>query len=114
LIRDAGPKLAVHWAKRWVVFPFGGSTMPSSIDGVNITSASDPRCPVGSFFTITNTNVRAVIATVTKTFHRAGTPPSSISDTLPLAPGQSQGLGCDNDGLGQTTTFDLTGVQVLP
>ena len=88
--------------------------MPSSMDGVNITSASDPRCQSGSLFTITNTNTGvAVIATVTESFHRAGTPPSSISETITLVPGGSQILGCDNDGLGQTTTFNLVGVQII-
>jgi hypothetical protein len=80
-----------------------------SLDGVAIVCAFDPRCPAGLFCMITNHNVdHGVVVTVRQSFQ----PPSPpVTSTVILAAGGSQGLGCDNEGLGQTTTFDITGVQ---
>lgn len=82
-----------------------------SLDGVTISCTLDQRCPAGQLCTITNTNTdHAVIATVTPSFQP---PAQSVPFTVTLPPGASQTLGCDNDGLGQITTFDITGVQKL-
>lgn len=82
-----------------------------SLDGVVIKCTTDARCPGALFCTITNTNTdHAVNATVRLSFS-TGAP--SVTETILLPAGGSQPLGCDSANLGQTTTFDITGVQVI-
>ena len=61
-----------------------------SLDGVRIVCALDPRCPAGSFCTITNNNPdHGVVVTVRQSFR----PPSPhVTSTVILPAGGSQGL----------------------
>jgi hypothetical protein len=86
--------------------------MSNPMNDVKIVAVSDQRCQFGPFFKIENTNKSSVIiATVKRTFHRAGSPPSSMFNDISISPGATQDLFCNNDGLGQTITFEITGAR---